>query len=68
MGSTNEQRSIFLVFFINSLQQQTSNNLTAYVISDFQLHSLIPVAAIISNIVAGVMKIPIAKVLDLWQV
>ncbi|KAF2101793.1 MFS general substrate transporter [Rhizodiscina lignyota] len=57
---------IFLVFFINSLQQQTSNSLTPYVISDFELHSLIPVTGIISNIMAGVIKLPVAKVLDLW--
>ncbi|OCL04408.1 putative siderochrome-iron transporter [Glonium stellatum] len=57
---------IFLIYFVNSLQQQITGNLTAYVVSDFSLHSLIPVISIVSSIMGGVLQLPTAKVLDLW--
>lgn len=34
--------------------------------SDFSAHSLIPVIGIVSGIMSGVLKLPIAKLLDLW--
>jgi fucose permease len=58
--------SIFLVFFINSMQQQTTGQFLPYVTSAFSLHSLIPVIGIISNITTGVMKPPLAKILDVF--
>lgn len=57
---------IFLIFFINSLQQQVTVNLSPYVTSSFLMHSLVSITAIVSNIVGGVLKLPIAKLLDLW--
>lgn len=57
---------IFLIFFVNSLQQQTTGNLTPYVTSSFALHSLVATISIVSSIVGGVLKLPIAKMLDLW--
>ncbi|KAF8534948.1 major facilitator superfamily domain-containing protein [Trichophaea hybrida] len=57
---------IFLIFFINSLQQQVTGNLYPYVTSSFYMHSLVSTIAIVSNIVGGVLKLPIAKLLDLW--
>jgi hypothetical protein len=58
--------SIFVVFFIGSLQQQTTANLTPYVTSSFMMHSLVSTIAIVSQIVSGVLKLPIAKLLDMW--
>jgi fucose permease len=58
--------SIFLVFFINSMQQQTTGQFLPYVTSAFSLHSLIPVIGIVSNITTGVMKPPLAKILDVF--
>ncbi|KAA8911471.1 major facilitator superfamily domain-containing protein [Sphaerosporella brunnea] len=57
---------IFLIFFMNSLQQQVTGNLTAYVTSAFAMHSLVSTIAIVSNIVGGVFKLPIAKLCDIW--
>jgi MFS family permease len=57
---------IFLNNFVNSLQQQTTSNLLPYVVSDFSAHSLIPTIAIISSILSGVLKLPIAKMIDTW--
>ncbi|EIN06039.1 MFS general substrate transporter [Punctularia strigosozonata HHB-11173 SS5] len=57
---------IFLVYFVNSLQQQTNNNLTAYVTSSFASHPLVATTSIVSSIVGGVTRLPIAKMLDVW--
>jgi hypothetical protein len=43
-----------------------TGNLYPYVTSSFYMHSLVSTIAIISNIVGGVLKLPIAKLLDLW--
>ena len=51
---------------MNSLQEQVTDNLTAYVVSGFSAHSLIPVIGIVSGIMSGVLQLPIAKLLDLW--
>jgi MFS family permease len=48
------------------LQQQTTGNLTPYVSSDFQAHSLIPAIGIAAYILSGVLKLPIAKLIDTW--
>jgi fucose permease len=58
--------SIFLVYFVNSMQQQTTGQFLPYVTSAFSSHSLIPVIGIVSNIVTGVMKPPLAKILDVF--
>lgn len=55
-----------MIFFINSLQQQITNQLVAYVYSDFALHSLIPVTNILSSIIGALVKLPTAKLLDVW--
>lgn len=57
---------IFLNFCINSLEAQTSSNLIPYVVSNFSAHSLIPAVAITSQILGGVLKLPIAKLIDTW--
>ncbi|KAK3307754.1 siderophore iron transporter mirB [Chaetomium strumarium] len=57
---------IFLNFFVNSLQQQTTSNLLPYVVSDFSAHSLIPAIGITSFILSGVLKLPVAKMIDAW--
>lgn len=57
---------IFLNFCVNSMQQQTSSNLMPYVVSDFSAHSLIPAIGITSFILSGVLKLPIAKLIDTW--
>ena len=51
---------------MNSLQQQITNQLVAYVYSDFALHSLIPVTNILSSIIGALVKLPTAKILDVW--
>ena len=65
-GFMADRESIFLVFFVNSIQQQTTGQFLPYVTSAFSSHSLIPVIGIVSNITTGVMKPPLAKILDVF--
>lgn len=55
-----------MIFFVNSFQQQTSNNLIVYVTSSFTQVYLIPTVGIVSTIVAGVIKLPVAKMMDIF--
>ncbi|KAF2716037.1 MFS general substrate transporter [Polychaeton citri CBS 116435] len=57
---------IFLIFFINSLQQQTTNNLSIYVTSDFMKAPLVSTTGIVSTLIAGIIKLPVAKLMDIW--
>ncbi|GAO46566.1 putative siderochrome-iron transporter [Saitoella complicata NRRL Y-17804] len=57
---------IYLVFFFTSLQSQTTNNLTTYVYSSFYSAPLVTTASIMSSIIGGVLKLPIAKMIDVW--
>ena len=52
------------MFFTDSLQQQISNALLPYVVSDFGLHGLMTATGIISNLVSGVSKLPLARIID----
>ncbi|KAH8670132.1 major facilitator superfamily domain-containing protein [Tricladium varicosporioides] len=56
---------IFLVFFVVSMQQQIQNNLGVYVTSSFALLPLTGTTSIVSSIIGGVSKLPIAKFIDL---
>ncbi|KAI1150175.1 MFS general substrate transporter [Nemania diffusa] len=57
---------ICLCSFTNALQWQVIFNLLPYVVSEFSSHSLIPTIAIVSNILSGVLKLPVAKIIDSW--
>ncbi|RYP31853.1 hypothetical protein DL766_004232 [Monosporascus sp. MC13-8B] len=57
---------IFLCSFANALQWQVMSNLMPYVVSEFSSHSLIPTIGIMASIMSGVLKLPIAKMIDSW--
>lgn len=57
---------MFLLYFTNAFQASITSNLSAYVTSGFESHSLIPVISIVSNVMSGAAYLPIAKLLDLW--
>ncbi|KAI0180574.1 putative siderophore iron transporter mirB [Hypoxylon sp. FL1284] len=57
---------IFLCSFANTLQYQIMSNLMPYVVSEFNSHSLIPTIGIVASIMSGVLKLPIAKMIDSW--
>lgn len=57
---------IFLNFCLTSMEQQTTSNLLPFVVSDFSAHSLIPAIGIASFIFSGVLRLPVAKMIDTW--
>ncbi|RVX69420.1 hypothetical protein B0A52_06483 [Exophiala mesophila] len=57
---------IWLVYFVASLEEVVLRSLNPYVTSSFSLHSLTAATYIMSNIIGGLVKIPTAKILDMW--
>ncbi|KAH9486188.1 MFS siderochrome iron transporter 1 [Psilocybe cubensis] len=57
---------IWIIYFVDSMQQSTTTTLTPYVTSSFGKHSTISATGIVSGIVGGLVKLPLAKVLDIW--
>ncbi|QSS64989.1 siderophore iron transporter [Histoplasma capsulatum] len=57
---------IWVITFVDTMQQGMSNSLVPYVTSSFRLHSLTASTMIMSNIIGGLIKLPLAKVLDIW--
>ena len=55
-----------MLYFTNAFQASITANLTAYVLSGFEAHSLIPVFYIVSNSMCAVAYLPVAKLLDVW--
>jgi MFS family permease len=57
---------IWVIYFVDSMQQGTTGNLTPWVTSAFQEHSLTPTVSVMSSIIGGVFKLTLAKVLDIF--
>lgn len=58
--------SIWFIYFVTSIQEVVIRSLNPYVTSAFRLHSLTAATGIMSNIIGGLSKIPLAKILDAW--
>ncbi|KAL2145708.1 hypothetical protein VTI28DRAFT_6403 [Corynascus sepedonium] len=58
--------SIWCILFTDALQQTMSTTLTPYVMSSFASHSLTAATTIFSNLIGGLFKLPLAKILDIW--
>lgn len=52
--------------FILAFTSGSVGLLTPYVTSSFQLHSLTALTGVISSLVAGIWKLPYAKVMNIW--
>ncbi|PSN64125.1 MFS general substrate transporter [Corynespora cassiicola Philippines] len=57
---------IWWIYFISTLQEVVLGSLNPYVVSAFRLHSLTAAVGIMANIIGGLSKIPLAKLLDTW--
>ncbi|KAL2815852.1 MFS general substrate transporter [Aspergillus cavernicola] len=57
---------IWFIYFVTSMQEGVIRSLTPYVTSSFYLHSLTAATSIMSSIIGGLSKIPLAKILDTW--
>lgn len=62
----NLPRSIWAIFLANGLRLSILTNLTPYVTSDFQSHSLLTVIGVVSDAMTSAVYIPMAKLLDIW--
>ena len=61
------RNSFWLTYAVNAFQSSITSNLTAFVTSGFEEHSLIPVISIVSNVMSAVAYMVLAKILDLWD-
>ncbi|THX77769.1 major facilitator superfamily transporter [Aureobasidium pullulans] len=68
-----DTKSLILVFFfiyaiytVDSMHSTMSSAFTAYVTSDFSLHSLTATTGILSNILGGLSRLPLSKIIDVW--
>ncbi|KAE8146223.1 major facilitator superfamily domain-containing protein [Aspergillus avenaceus] len=57
---------IWVCFFMMALQSQISSNLITYVYNGFSSAPQVSTANILYSIIGGVLKLPIAKTLNLW--
>ncbi|OAL54727.1 siderophore iron transporter-like protein [Pyrenochaeta sp. DS3sAY3a] len=57
---------MWLIQFFMSFASSTSGTLAPYVTSAFQQHSLTALTGVISGIVAGIWKLPYAKIMNIW--
>ncbi|KAI1471295.1 MFS general substrate transporter [Daldinia caldariorum] len=57
---------IWIIYFVDSMQQGMGTLLNPYVTSAFALHSLTATTGVMSGIIGGVSKLTLAKILDIW--
>jgi MFS family permease len=57
---------VWLVYFLDSLQQNVTGSFTPWVTSSFGQHSLTPVVGVLSSLVGGLWKLTLAKILDVF--
>ncbi|KAK2795225.1 hypothetical protein FQN52_006155 [Onygenales sp. PD_12] len=58
---------MWCVYCVNAFQNSITGNLSAYVTSGFESHSLIPVISIVSSAMSSATYMPLAKILNLWD-
>jgi hypothetical protein len=66
MTSTDLPRRIWIIAFIDTMQQGMSFALTPYVTSSFNQHGLTATTSVMSGLIGGIFKLPLAKILDIW--
>ncbi|TGO50756.1 hypothetical protein BOTNAR_0381g00080 [Botryotinia narcissicola] len=57
---------IWIIEFLLTFASGLTITLTPYVTSSFQAHSLTATTSIISSLIAGLIKLPYAKLMDIW--
>lgn len=63
----NKNGRMWLLYFINGFNQSINGTLSAYVTSEFESHSLIPLISVVSAVMAAAVYMPLAKILNLWD-
>lgn len=57
---------IWVIQFVLAFSSGTIGTLTPYVTSSFEQHSLTALTGVISTLIAGLIKLPYAKSIDIW--
>ncbi|GJD02080.1 siderophore iron transporter mirB [Colletotrichum higginsianum] len=57
---------MWLIYFVNNTQQGMAFALTPYVTGRFQKHASTATIHVMASLIGGLMKLPLAKVLDVW--
>ncbi|PGH19363.1 hypothetical protein AJ80_04003 [Polytolypa hystricis UAMH7299] len=57
---------IWCIAFIDTMQQGMTTALTPYVTSSFLQHGLTAATMVMSSLIGGIFKLPLAKILDIW--
>ncbi|KAE8152268.1 major facilitator superfamily domain-containing protein [Aspergillus avenaceus] len=58
---------MWLLYFVNGLNNNLTSNLSAYITSDFSDHSALTVIGVVTNIMTAAFILPVAKVLNMWD-
>lgn len=64
--TSNTPCSIFIVYYLTSLQLQISNHLIVHTMSTFGKHHLTATNGIVASIIGAVIKMPMSKVGNTW--
>lgn len=58
---------MWLLYFSNAFEASLSTNLTPFVTSTFNDHSLMSVINVVTQVLTGATYMPVAKILNLWD-
>ncbi|KAM7192397.1 siderophore iron transporter mirB [Naviculisporaceae sp. PSN 640] len=58
--------TIWIIYFVDAMQASMAGLLTPFVTSSFNTHSLTATTGIMAGLIGGLIKLPLAKVLDIW--
>lgn len=58
---------MWLLYFVQAIQNSLTANLSPYITSDFEGHSLLTVIGTVTSIMTAACTMPIAKILNLWD-
>ncbi|RVX69046.1 hypothetical protein B0A52_06759 [Exophiala mesophila] len=57
---------VWVIYFIDAFEGPTGWQLTPYVTSEFSLHGLTAITGVVAQLVAGLSRLPLAKLIDVW--
>ncbi|KAK6076888.1 siderophore iron transporter mirb [Seiridium cupressi] len=57
---------IWIIYFVNSMQEGTANLMSVHVTSSFASVPLTATTGVVSSLVGGLFRLPLAKIIDLW--
>ena len=58
---------MWLLYFVNGFNQSINGTLSAYVTSEFESHSLLPLVGVISSVMGAATYMPLSKILNMFD-